>query len=73
MVLGELLDRVGGRQQEYSTPTFVSNDERDQIAKIQDEVVECYLKNRNTPLDCWRQVEAFKQVARSAQTRFVQA
>ncbi|KAJ3121254.1 hypothetical protein HK098_003824 [Nowakowskiella sp. JEL0407] len=29
----------------------------------QDNIIKCYLENPNKPLDCWKEVEVFRQVA----------
>ena len=31
-------------------------------------VIECYKKNPGRPLDCWREVEEFKEIAKKAES-----
>lgn len=42
-----------------------------QMVAYQKAVVECYKKNEERPLDCWREVDQFKESVRSAQRKFI--
>ncbi|KAL1935299.1 hypothetical protein VTP01DRAFT_4439 [Rhizomucor pusillus] len=43
------------------------------IAEHQEAVVACYKKNSSRPLDCWEEVEQFKESVAKAQKKFVAA
>ncbi|KAG2195480.1 uncharacterized protein EV154DRAFT_526092 [Mucor mucedo] len=44
-----------------------------EIKKAQEEVVACYNNNKSRTLDCWKQVENFKQAVTEEQKKFVGA
>ncbi|KAI9312837.1 hypothetical protein BX666DRAFT_2030718 [Dichotomocladium elegans] len=44
-----------------------------EIAERQEAVVACYKKNASRPLDCWEEVEEFKEAVEKAQKKFVAA
>ncbi|KAI9274441.1 hypothetical protein BDA99DRAFT_601625 [Phascolomyces articulosus] len=44
-----------------------------EIVERQEAVVACYKKNASRPLDCWEEVEQFKETVSKAQKRFVAA
>ncbi|KAF9939722.1 hypothetical protein BGZ65_009719 [Modicella reniformis] len=43
----------------------------EEIRKIQDSLVLCYKKNQHRSLDCWAEVQEFKDVAQKAQNAFI--
>ncbi|KAG0169167.1 hypothetical protein DFQ28_003940 [Apophysomyces sp. BC1034] len=44
-----------------------------EIAERQEAVVACYRKNESRPLDCWEEVEQFKESVAKAQKKFIAA
>ncbi|KAF9356248.1 hypothetical protein BGX26_005537 [Mortierella sp. AD094] len=43
----------------------------DEITKAQDALVQCYKKNQERSLDCWAEVQEFKDVVQKAQNAFI--
>ncbi|KAF7729629.1 hypothetical protein EC973_004002 [Apophysomyces ossiformis] len=43
------------------------------VAERQEAVILCYKKNESRPLDCWEEVEQFKESVAKAQKKFVAA
>ncbi|GAB5590242.1 hypothetical protein Unana1_05142 [Umbelopsis nana] len=41
-----------------------------EITESQKAVIECYRRNKNRPLDCWAEVESFKDAVAQAQKEF---
>lgn len=43
------------------------------VAKAQQEVVKCLRENDKRPLDCWQEIEAFKEEVRKLEKRFMES
>ncbi|KAI7904071.1 uncharacterized protein BX663DRAFT_551124 [Cokeromyces recurvatus] len=43
------------------------------VKQCQDEVIACYNKNKSRSLDCWKEVDNFKQAVAEEQKKFVAA
>ncbi|KAF9364178.1 hypothetical protein BGX34_002304 [Mortierella sp. NVP85] len=43
----------------------------EEITKAQDALVQCYKKNQQKSLDCWAEVQEFKDVVQKAQNAFI--
>ncbi|KAI8606295.1 hypothetical protein EDD21DRAFT_361351 [Dissophora ornata] len=43
----------------------------EEITKAQDALVQCYKKNQERSLDCWAEVQEFKELVQKAQNAFV--
>ncbi|KAF8985207.1 hypothetical protein BGZ46_005570 [Entomortierella lignicola] len=43
----------------------------DEITKAQDALIQCYKKNQERALDCWAEVQEFKDVVQKAQNAFI--
>ena len=41
------------------------------VAKAKDEVIKCLTDNDSRPLDCWQEVETFKEEVRRLEKRFI--
>ncbi|KAG0293791.1 hypothetical protein BGZ96_002309 [Linnemannia gamsii] len=43
----------------------------EEITKAQDALVQCYKKNQDRSLDCWAEVQEFKELVQKAQNAFI--
>ncbi|KAF9275285.1 hypothetical protein BKA57DRAFT_475636 [Linnemannia elongata] len=43
----------------------------EEITKAQDALVQCYRKNQDRSLDCWAEVQEFKELVQKAQNAFI--
>ncbi|KAJ9114724.1 hypothetical protein QFC22_005600 [Naganishia vaughanmartiniae] len=64
----EKLEKLGRKRNEV---LFDEQGEKAEVRKQRDAVVQCYLKNQDRPLDCWKQVEQFKQSVGNLEADFV--
>ncbi|KIM28872.1 hypothetical protein M408DRAFT_23518 [Serendipita vermifera MAFF 305830] len=67
--LREDIEAVKKRVEKYSQRRQLGSDSA--VEASRQAVVKCYRENPERPLDCWRQVEEFKQQVASIETKFV--
>ncbi|GHJ84898.1 hypothetical protein NliqN6_1300 [Naganishia liquefaciens] len=63
----EKLEKLGKKRREV----FEEEGEKAEVRKQRDSVVQCYLKNNERPLDCWKEVEYFKRSVSNLEADFV--
>ncbi|KAJ9114472.1 hypothetical protein QFC20_001345 [Naganishia adeliensis] len=63
----EKLEKLGRKRKEV----FEEQGEKKEVRKQRDAVVQCYLKNHERPLDCWKEVEYFKRSVSNLEADFV--
>ncbi|KAJ9111356.1 hypothetical protein QFC19_001124 [Naganishia cerealis] len=63
----EKLEKLGKKRKEV----FEEEGEKAEVRKQRDAVVQCYLKNQDRPLDCWKEVEHFKKSVGNLEADFV--
>ncbi|KAI5454438.1 hypothetical protein NCC49_004490 [Naganishia albida] len=61
------LEKLGRKRREV----FEEQGEKAEVRKQRDAVVQCYLKNHERPLDCWKEVEYFKRSVSNLEADFV--